>query len=99
MCSNSGATSRPSHAAEPLAVVAQAIADLASENLGSLTSAELSGRVASVWTLIGNMDPELARRAAGYARGSAEPTPGRRPHRPTEPGPAGSQQDVEPAAD
>ena len=52
--------------AEPLAIVTRAIDDLAAENPGSLSAAELTCRVASVWTLIGDIDPDLARRAARY---------------------------------
>jgi len=53
---------------EPLALVTRAIDDLAAENPHALSSAELTGRVASVWPLIGDIDPDLARRAARYER-------------------------------
>ncbi len=60
-------------ASDQVARLTRAIDDLAAANPGSLTATELTGRVASVWTLVGDLDPELARRAAGY--GSAAPPP------------------------
>jgi hypothetical protein len=53
-------------ATDEVAKLTSAIDDLAAATPGSLTAAELTGRVASVWTLIGDLDPELARRAADY---------------------------------
>lgn len=60
---------------EPLTVVAQAIDQLAAQDLGLMTCAEIAGRVARVWALLGSIDPELARRAARYAAGPPEPGP------------------------
>jgi hypothetical protein len=81
-------------AADQVAKLARAIDDLAAANPGSLTVTELTGRVASVWILVGDLDPELARRAAGY--GSAEPAPPV-PGQTAPPVPA--QRDPTPAAD
>jgi hypothetical protein len=54
-------------AVDQVAELIQAIDDLASADPGSLTAAELAGRVARVWMLVRDLDPELSRRAAGYA--------------------------------
>jgi hypothetical protein len=72
MCSDGGS------AADRVTELIRAIDDLASADPESLTAAELARRVARVWTLVGDLDPDLARRAAGYA----SPAPGRpdRPH-------------------
>ncbi len=72
-------------ASDQVARLTRAIDDLAAANPGSLTATELTGRVASVWTLVGDLDPELARRAAGY--GSAGPAPGPPETGPPEPAP------------
>jgi hypothetical protein len=69
MCSDGG-----SAAADQVAELIRAIDDLAAANPAALTSAELTGRVARVWILVGNLDPDLARRAAGYV----SPAPARR---------------------
>ncbi|HUK70292.1 MAG TPA: hypothetical protein VLW50_16300 [Streptosporangiaceae bacterium] len=66
-------------ASDQVARLTQAIDELAAAKPGSLTAMELTGRVALVWTLVGDLDPDLARRAADY--GSAATAP---------PGPAGS---------
>ena len=61
-------------AADQVARLTRAIDDLAAASPGSLTAAELAGLVASVWTLVADLDPELARRAADYGHpGSAAP--------------------------
>ncbi len=59
--------------ADRVAELTRAIDDLASLNAGTLTAAELAGRVASIWMLVGDLDPDLARRAAGYAAPPQEP--------------------------
>jgi len=64
---------------DQVAELIRAIDDLASANPGSLTAAELTGRVARVWMLVEDLDPDLARRAAGYAA----PAPARRDPPPT----------------
>ena len=61
MCSDES-----SPAAGEVAKLTRAIDDLAAANPCSLTAAELTGLVASVWTLVRDLDPELARRAAHY---------------------------------
>lgn len=66
-------THRGCDGSEPLAVVARAIDELAAEDPGLMTYAEMAGRVARVWALIGSIDPELARRAARYAPNSSNP--------------------------
>ena len=83
--------------AEPLAIVTRAIDDLAAENPGSLSAAELTCRVASVWTLIGDIDPDLARRTARYehpardgtGRSGAGATPDDHGTAPADPAPPG----------
>ena len=52
---------------DQVAELIRAIDDLTSANPGSLTAAELTGRVARVWMLVEDLDPDLARRAADYA--------------------------------
>ena len=61
MCSDGGPA-----AADQVAELIRAIDDLAAANPAALTAAELTGRVARVWILVGDLDPDLARRAAGY---------------------------------
>jgi hypothetical protein len=61
VCSDEGCA-----AADQVTKLTKAIDDLAAANPGSLTAAELTGRVASVWTLLSDLDPELERRAARY---------------------------------
>ena len=46
----------------------EAIDDLAAQNVSACAAAGLTERVASVWTLIVDLDPELARLAASYRR-------------------------------
>jgi hypothetical protein len=70
MCSDGG----PAAAADQVAELIRAIDDLAAANPAALTAAELTGRVARVWMLVGDLDPDLARRAAGYV----SPAPARR---------------------
>lgn len=60
---------------EPLTVVAQAIDQLAAQDLGLMTYAEIAGRVARIWALLGSIDPELARLAAKYTAGPPKPGP------------------------
>jgi hypothetical protein len=77
MCSDGGSAEEEDQVAELI----RAIDDLAAANPASLTAAELTGRVARVWMLVGELDPELARRAAGYvspalARRDQPPTMG-----------------------
>lgn len=55
--------------------VTTAIDQLASDALGDASEPELAARVASLWQMICQLDPELARRTQGYA----EPTGGGRP--------------------
>lgn len=57
MCSDDG---------DPLTALIEAIEALAAESLSPSAAADLTERVAAVWTLIVNMDPELAERAARY---------------------------------
>ncbi|MGE5289924.1 MAG: hypothetical protein ACM3ML_22610 [Micromonosporaceae bacterium] len=57
MCSDNG---------DPLTVLIQAIEALAAESLSPSAAADLTERIAGVWTLIVDMDPELAERAAKY---------------------------------
>lgn len=57
---------------DPVGRLTRAIDELAAADLGSLTAADLTTRVASVWILVGNLDPELARRAARYGRPGAD---------------------------
>ena len=61
MCSDGGSAAAEDQVAELI----RAIDDLAAANPAALTSAELTGRVARVWMLVGDLDPDLARRAAG----------------------------------
>ena len=61
MCSDGG-----SEEEDQVAELIRAIDDLAAANPATLTAAELTGRVARVWLLVGDLDPDLARRAAGY---------------------------------
>jgi len=47
--------------------VAAAIDQLAADAKSSADHQELTARVAGVWDMISDLDPELARRAQGYA--------------------------------
>ncbi|GGU95399.1 hypothetical protein GCM10010182_09750 [Actinomadura cremea] len=57
MCSTDG---------ERLARLAQAIDDLAAEGLAELPPETLLERVAGLWSLVEELDPEIARRRTGY---------------------------------
>ena len=62
---------------DAIELVAAAIDQLASDAQtarGTADSDDLAVRVASLWRMIGDLDPELARRAQRYA-GPAETTP------------------------
>jgi hypothetical protein len=61
MCSDGGPAEE-----DEVAELIRAIDDLAAANPASLSAAELTGWVAWVWALVGDLDPELARRAASY---------------------------------
>jgi hypothetical protein len=63
MCSDDG---------DPMGKLTKAIDELAAADVGSLTAADLTMRVASIWILVGDLDPELARRAARYGRPRAD---------------------------
>jgi hypothetical protein len=74
MCSDHGACGADGCYApdtDPVRRLTRAIEDLAEEDHGSLTAADLTMRVADVWTLAGDADPELARRAARYSQPTA----------------------------
>jgi hypothetical protein len=47
--------------------VAAAIDQLASDAHGDASEPELAARVAGLWQMVSDLDPELARRAQGYA--------------------------------
>jgi hypothetical protein len=47
--------------------VTAAIDQLASDAHGDASEPELAARVAGLWQMVGQLDPELARRAQGYA--------------------------------
>ena len=57
MCSTDG---------ERLARLAQAIDDLAAEGLAELPPETLLERVAGIWSLVEELDPDIARRRTGY---------------------------------
>ena len=61
--------------ADQVARLTRAIDDLAAASPASLTASELTGLVASVWTLVRDLDPELARRAANYGYPGSAPPP------------------------
>jgi hypothetical protein len=69
VCSNTGdAVERIAAAIDQLASDAQAARDAGSQH-------ELDIRVASLWQMVSDLDPELARRAQGYATpGDGEPS-------------------------
>src|SRR5580693_1719573 len=50
--------------------VTAAIDQLASDAHGDASEPELAARVAGLWQMVGQLDPELARRARGYAEPS-----------------------------
>jgi hypothetical protein len=50
--------------------VAAAIDQLASDAHGDASEPELAARVAGLWAMVSDLDPELARRTQGYAEPS-----------------------------
>jgi hypothetical protein len=58
--------------ADRLARIEQAIDELATES----GTAEAADRLARLWQMVADLDPELARRMAGY-RGTEDVPPGR----------------------
>ena len=70
MCSNVG---------DAIDRVTAAIDQLASDAQGDASEPELAARVAGLWQMVSDLDPELARRARGYtvpAEGSTAPAEG-----------------------
>jgi hypothetical protein len=57
VCSNTG---------DAVDRLAAAIDQLASDVRGSASEPELAARVADLWQMVSDLDPELARRARGY---------------------------------
>jgi hypothetical protein len=55
--------------------VRDAIDQLARDAHGDLSEPELAARVAALWQLISQLDPELARRTQGYAEQPGGPLP------------------------
>jgi hypothetical protein len=55
--------------------VAAAIDQLASDAHGDASAPELAARVAGLWQMISQLDPELARRTQGYAEPSGGALP------------------------
>ena len=47
--------------------MAAAIDQLASDAHGDASESELAARVAGLWQMVSQLDPELARRTQGYA--------------------------------
>jgi hypothetical protein len=70
MCSNGGADhgeARPRARPGDVERLGQAIEELASAARdGEVTAQELASGLARVWTMVAELDPELARRLAGY---------------------------------
>jgi hypothetical protein len=54
---------------DPIAALTQAIEALEADSVGPSAAADLAERVARVWALVIDLDPELARRAARYRPG------------------------------
>ncbi|MEV4259272.1 hypothetical protein AB0J52_39450 [Spirillospora sp. NPDC049652] len=48
--------------------LADAIDDLADAGPDALAPEELAARIASLWSLVGDLDPEIARRRSRYDR-------------------------------
>ncbi|WP_034484123.1 hypothetical protein [Actinomadura oligospora] len=48
--------------------LADAIDDLADAASGALTPEEATARIAGLWSLVGDLDPEIARRRSLYDR-------------------------------
>lgn len=57
MCSNAGTA---------LARIISAIDQLASDSGSDADTAELAKRIARIWAMVAELDPELARRWSGY---------------------------------
>ncbi|GAA4102787.1 hypothetical protein [Actinomadura miaoliensis] len=51
---------------ERLALLTQAIDDLAAEGMAGLPPEALVERIAGIWSLVEGMDPEIARRRSRY---------------------------------
>ncbi len=54
---------------ERLARLGQAIDDLAADSQGQASAGaadQAAGRLADIWAMVADLDPELARRLAGY---------------------------------
>ncbi|HWG00398.1 MAG TPA: hypothetical protein VG164_00945 [Trebonia sp.] len=54
--------------------IADAIDQLANDAQGSAPEAELTARIAGIWLMVGELDPELARRQRRYTS-QADGTP------------------------
>jgi hypothetical protein len=55
--------------------VTAAIDQLASDAHGDASEPELAARVAGLWQMVSQLDPELARRTQGYAELSGDALP------------------------
>jgi hypothetical protein len=56
----------------PVARLAHAIEDLAADCRDGAADSQLAERIARLWGMIADLDPELARRRSGY-EGAAQP--------------------------
>lgn len=56
----------------PVGRLARAIEDLAADCRGGAADSQVAERIARIWGMIADLDPELARRRSGY-EGAAEP--------------------------
>lgn len=61
VCSTNGAS---------LGAVAQAIEELAADSRAGLAQACLAERIAGIWAMLADLDPELARRRSAYESGA-----------------------------
>jgi len=52
--------------------LARAIDELAADSGGGAAAEQLAERIARLWGMISDLDPELARRRSGYERPTAE---------------------------
>jgi hypothetical protein len=50
----------------PLARIARAIDELAADSCSDAATARLAERIAQIWAMVADIDPELARRRSGY---------------------------------
>lgn len=48
--------------------LAEAIDQLASDAQGATSGRELAARVAELWLMVSDLDPEMARRSQGYTK-------------------------------